>query len=59
MQGKLPGEYSQGQGLGPKQPQTSDGRPALKTTRSHNRAHRLQQEAPPASQWLAGASPSP
>lgn len=28
-------------------PQISDGRPALKTTRSHSRAHKLQQEPPP------------
>jgi len=41
MQGKLPAKYSQGPG----RLKISDGRPALKSTRSPNRAHRLQQEA--------------
>lgn len=46
MPGKLPGEYPQGPGPG--RPQTSDGRQVQKTTRSHNRGHRLQRESP----WL-------
>lgn len=42
-QGKMPGKYSQRPGPG--HPQTSDSRPALKTTRSPGGAHRLQQDA--------------
>lgn len=42
--GKLPRKYSQGPEPG--RPRTSDGRPAMRTTRSHNREHGLQQEAP-------------
>lgn len=43
---------------GPECPQTSDGRPGLTTTRSPNRAHKLQKVKEPNSQWLIGASPS-
>ncbi|TNN38217.1 hypothetical protein EYF80_051616 [Liparis tanakae] len=41
MQGELPAQYSPGPG----RLKISDGRPALKSTRSPSRAHRLQQEA--------------
>ncbi len=37
-QGKVPGGYSHGPGPGPKRPRTSDGGPALKTTRSQKAA---------------------